>query len=127
MWGNDGVLVAQGGSALGYSLFVKDGVLHFATRHQGKLSIVSSKAKLSDAEKVLVKFRASGEVTLSVDGEELAKGEVPGAIPMPIDGLEVGRDEGGVVGEYSAPFAFEGTIDSVVAELGNAKKKKKQR
>ncbi|MEM7235807.1 MAG: sulfatase-like hydrolase/transferase, partial [Planctomycetota bacterium] len=122
-WESDGVLVAQGGSALGYSLFVKDGVLQFATRHQGKLSTVSSKAKVTKAEKVVVEYRANGSVTISVDGTQVAKGEVPGAISMPVDGLEVGRDEGGAVGGYSAPFAFEGGIESVVVELGDAKKK----
>ncbi|MFG0334391.1 MAG: arylsulfatase, partial [Maioricimonas sp. JB049] len=47
--GTKGVIVAQGGSSAGYSLYVKGGQLHFATRHSGKLSVVSCPAPAGDA------------------------------------------------------------------------------
>ena len=118
--GAEGVLVAQGGSSHGYSLYAKDGKLVFATRHGGKLSVVASKAALpTGAERVVASFSKSGAVKITVDGETAAEGKVPGAISMPLDGLQVGQDKGGAVGEYAAPFAFGGTIDSVVVELSN--------
>jgi hypothetical protein len=36
---------------------------------------------------------------------------------LPVDGLQVGRDLAGTVGEYEAPFAFRGIISGVVIEL----------
>jgi hypothetical protein len=32
---------------------------------------------------------------------------------MPMDGLQVGRDEGGTVGDYKDAFAFDGKIRKV--------------
>lgn len=36
---------------------------------------------------------------------------------MPVDGLQVGADEGGAVGPYEAPNRFDGTIESVTIGL----------
>jgi hypothetical protein len=36
---------------------------------------------------------------------------------MPIDGLDVGSDQGGLVGPYPADNRFDGTIESVLIEL----------
>ena len=117
--GTDGVLVAHGGSAEGYSLYVKDGILTFATRRGGKLFKVSSDVKLSDsASNVEARLTKTGEVTLSVDGKTVASGNVAQGMPRhPIDGLQVGSDEGGFVGEYKKRFPFTGEIVSVTINL----------
>ena len=36
---------------------------------------------------------------------------------MPVDGLQVGRDEKGAVGPYPSPNAYKAAIHSVVVEL----------
>jgi hypothetical protein len=36
---------------------------------------------------------------------------------MPADGLQVGRDEGGAVGDWRPPFAFGGEIEEVTVKL----------
>jgi hypothetical protein len=36
---------------------------------------------------------------------------------MPADGLQVGRDEGGTVGEYENAFAFDGKIKRVKIKI----------
>jgi hypothetical protein len=38
---------------------------------------------------------------------------------MPIDGLQVGRDEHSAVGPYQAPFAYGGRIVQAEIRLGN--------
>ncbi len=115
----DGVLVAHGGTAEGYSFYVKDGVLTFVTRRGGKLFKVSADAKLSDtASTVKARLTKTGEVTLSVDGKTVASGSVAEGMPRhPIDGLQVGSDEGGFVGEYKSRFPFTGKITSVTINL----------
>jgi len=55
---------------------------------------------------------------LSVNGKMVASGQADGALAsMPGDGLQVGRDKGGAVGDYRSPFAFKGTIEKAKVEL----------
>ncbi|MBI1312367.1 sulfatase-like hydrolase/transferase [bacterium] len=112
--GHQGVLLAQGGSSQGYSLYLQDGRLHFATRHSGKLTVVSSESTIADdAHEVDASLSKFGEVVLTVDGKVVARGTTLGSLKQqPLDGLQVGQDATGAVGEYKAPFAFDGMIDA---------------
>jgi len=117
--GKDGVIVAQGGTAHGFTIYVRNGCLAMATRHANTLTTVASDAPLPagkvSVEMVLTK---QGEVTLRANGNVLARGKVPGPLEaMPVDGLEVGRDETAPVGKYDVPFAFGGEIRKVTIEL----------
>ncbi|MDA0921131.1 MAG: arylsulfatase [Planctomycetota bacterium] len=117
--GTDGVLVAHGGTAEGYSLYLRNGILTFATRRGGKLSKLETNQKLSsDATSVVADLSKTGDVTLSVNGNSVATGNFVEGLPRhPIDGLQVGSDEGGFVGEYNTPFPFTGEIASVTIDL----------
>jgi len=116
----DGVLVAQGGTADGYSLHLKDGKLCFATRHNGELNVVTSDVDVPAAGgEISLRLNQDGTVTMSVGDRRLASGKVPGPMArMPIDGLQVGRDTGGAVGEYSTEFPFQGRITLVTVRVG---------
>ena len=117
--GTNGVLVAHGGTAEGYSLYVKNGILTFVTRRGGKLFKVSATSKLSEVvTRVEANLTKSGEVTLKTGDQSVASGNVAEGMPRhPIDGLQVGSDEGGFVGEYNTPFPFNGEIGSVTINL----------
>ncbi|MEW4527987.1 arylsulfatase [Maioricimonas sp. JC845] len=118
--GTRGVIVAQGGSSAGYALYVQRGKLHFATRHGGKLSVVSCPAPTGDGV-VTVELAHNGTVTMRQGDQPLGKGMVPGPLTtMPLDGLQVGEDATGAVGDYSVPFAFDGKLSRVVIEVGDA-------
>ncbi len=110
--GRRGVLLAQGGSAQGYSLYVEDGKLHFAMRRRGHLAAVATDDALpSEAATVTAKLDKSGQVTLTLNDDPIGRGKVPGPLEkMPLDGLQVGRDAKGAVGDYAAPFPFDGRI-----------------
>ncbi len=116
---DNGVIVAQGGSADGYSWYLKDRRLHLAARRGGKLSVVTADNLIPTNAQVLeLDYAADGQIGMKADGELVATGTVPGSMTkMPIDGLQVGRDAKGAVGEYESPFAFEGKIDSVTIEV----------
>ena len=109
--GAQGVLIAQGGTAHGFTLYLKDARLHFATRVGSKLSVISSEADVADNASV---FEASlskfGEVALTVDGKVVARGTAGSMKSQPLDGLQVSSDKTGAVGEYDAPFKFDGKI-----------------
>ena len=109
--GKAGVIIAQGGSTEGFALYVQDGKLTFATRRKGRLSTVTSADPLPAQPATLTaKLAKTGAVTLSVGQRPVAKGQAQLLSRMPTDGLQVGRDENGAVGEYAAPFPFTGKI-----------------
>ena len=80
---------------------------------------VSSTSKRSDVvTRVEANLTKSGEVTLKAGDQSVALGNVAEGMPRhPIDGLQVGSDEGGFVGEYNTPFPFNGEIGSVTINL----------
>jgi arylsulfatase A-like enzyme len=122
-----GVLIADGGAFGGYSLFVADGRLHYATT-----SLELSRTVVSGTEPVPVGVTvqlcarmtptADGlEVVLENDGVEVGRGTVP-ALPrlgfsLAGDGLSIGFDTGTAVGPYDAPFPFTGRLDTVTVDV----------
>ena len=113
-----GVVVAQGGVTHGWSLYLVEGELHFATTHQGKRTIVRSGAKIDGKAKVEASLDSDGVVLLTVNGDEVKSGHVPGPLAQqPLDGLQVGKDLKGEVGKYSKPFVLQGRVDSLVIDV----------
>ena len=118
--GPGGVILAQGGSGLGYALYVEGGRLAMATRTRGKLTVVTAPQKLPAGEvAVSGRLDKTGRITLTVAGKQVAAGKAPGPIPsMPVDGLQVGRDLRGAVGRYAVPNKFAGKIIKAHVQLG---------
>ena len=52
-------------------------------------------------------------------GKETVRGRLRGGLlaSHPIDGLDVGRDDGGAVGRYEVPGAFGGEIEKVEVKI----------
>ena len=51
---------------------------------------------------------------LYVNGELAAEVKAPGLIEsVPVQGLQVGADDGSAVGDYTTPFPFKGVVDEV--------------
>ena len=124
----NGVLYAMGGVSGGISLYVKNGVLSYEYNGQGLVRTRVSTPKALpaghhaiDVDLKLTSGRRAGpaEVTLSVDGHEVGKAELPFTVPMLFTATEtfdVGRDLGSPVSlDYfeQAPFAFSGKINDV--------------
>jgi len=133
--GNDGVLVAQGGSSGGYSLYIKDHKLHYAYNFLGVQQFhFATDATLADGRHELrFEFAPTGTPDLAhgrgtpahaqlyVDGNLAAETDLPVTIPLDIgitDGLTCGRDDGSTVtADYQAPFAFTGTLEKVIVDV----------
>jgi arylsulfatase A-like enzyme len=115
--GREGVIVAQGGSAHGYALFLNEGKLTFAIRRGGTLTSVATANEISGRHNAVARLGANGELTLTLDGAQVAKSKAAGTLTMPQDGLDVGMDEGAAVGPYAGPNPFAGKIETVVIEL----------
>jgi arylsulfatase A-like enzyme len=129
--GAEGVLLAHGSWFAGYSLYVKDGHLHYVHNHLGLDEYrISSRVPVAPGRRTLVfRFartgRHAGRGTLSVDGTEVGAGDIPKTVPAVIEtsgeGLCCGYDSGlPVTADYKAPFRFTGTIERVVVTAGAA-------
>lgn len=114
----DGVLVAQGGSSLGYALFLADGKLHFVVRSRAGVASASTPVVVTGPHTAIARLDGTGALTLKVGDQPIITATTRGIIAaQPADGLDVGSDEGGAVGPYSTPNKFAGTIEFITIEL----------
>ena len=114
----DGVLVGHGGTAHGWSLWIKGGKPVFSFRRNGKLTELQSPDVLGKARTVSARVGTGGSLVLLVGDREVARGKATGAMTqVPQDGLEVGQDLNGAVGGYQAPNRFKGRVAEVTIRL----------
>lgn len=108
----DGVVIAQGGSSHGYALYLRQQRLHFVARRGGKAQELAGKEPLTPGKHAIeVQWTAEGKLVVTVDEVVWMQSDsFPPLISMPIDGLEIGQDLGGAIGQYDAPFQLEGEI-----------------
>ncbi|MDG3006038.1 arylsulfatase [Paludisphaera mucosa] len=117
----DGVIVAHGGTAAGFSLFVEDARPTFLVRSgagRANTARIIGPELAPGEHNIIARLDQAGRLTLDVDGQ--AAEPVAGRLisRQPADGLQVGRDANAPVGPYGSPNAFKGTIESVVVEIG---------
>jgi arylsulfatase len=133
--GAEGVLVAQGSSSGGYSLYVKDHKLHYAYNFLGlrQFHFATDTTIGEGRHELRFEFEPTGKPDLAhgkgtparaqlyVDGKLSAQTDFPITIPLDIgitDGLSCGRDEGSTVTTaYPSPFAFTGELEKVVVDV----------
>lgn len=116
--GTDGVLVAQGGATHGYALALEHGKIKFLVRTAQELASISGFEAITGEHHVQAHLATDGSMSLKLDGKLIGEGRSPSLIKtMPKDGLDIGSDTGGLVGEYGAANAFPGQIQSVIIEL----------
>jgi arylsulfatase A-like enzyme len=131
--GVQGVIVAQGGSIGGWSLYVKDGKPRYCYNLLGvQRSYVESDHELAPGtHQVRMEFAyeggglgKGGEVTLLVDGEPVGKGAVAATAAMIFsadDTCDVGVEGGALVAEdYPVPNNFTGEVNWVEIDVAEA-------
>ena len=131
--GAEGVIVANADFIGGYALWVDgDGYLQHTYQFLGidTYKQTSTKPIPTGDVTVAMLFEADepkpgtgGKVTLLANGEEVGEGYIPQTVAMlytTYAGMDIGRDNGGVVDleyEDKAPYAFTGTVKEVVFDL----------
>jgi arylsulfatase len=136
--GADGVLVAEGGSSGGYTLFVQHGMVHYEYNFFGKAVYrVSSAERLPAGDVVIVldyeqnpfkRFVEStgGPATLRVNGKVVGTGLIENAVVgrfSATETLDIGMDLGATVSaayRAQSPFAFTGKIRDINIQLKQA-------
>ena len=110
-----GTVIAHGGPAAGYSLYLETGRPRFAYRVAESLVEAKSKEPVGGKWVHLAgAVTSDNQVVLYVNGELADSAKCEKLIPnAPAQGLEIGSDEGSPVADYKSPFAFTGSIDEV--------------
>ncbi len=129
--GAEGVIIAQGGSVNGWSLYAKDGKLKYCYNFFGiKLNFVESTEAIPAGQHQLrMEFKydggglaKGGDVTLYVDGTQVGQGRVEQTVPMAFSADEtcdIGSEAGSAVSpDYgTANNAFSGAVHWVQIDL----------
>ena len=123
--GDEGVLYATGTQNSGLSLFVQNNKLVLDYNAFGDHTIVESPNAVPAGDhelRVLLRRRdgMAGQLTLHVDGNEVAAASVPLYMRMMSSvGPSIGHDHGSPVStRYTAPYAYTGVLHEVVIEAG---------
>jgi len=134
--GNSGVIVAEGGSMGGYSLYIDNGmpVYEYNFFGRGDYRLAGKEPLATGTHTVVLEYRQrtpfkrfreffGGPARLLVDGVEVAQGEIEKVVPgrfSATETLDIGMDLGSPVSRSyaaKAPFAFSGKIDNVRFDL----------
>ncbi|RKG91596.1 arylsulfatase [Corallococcus terminator] len=128
--GAEGVVVCQGGSLAGWSLYVRDGkpVYFYNWLGHEMYSVEGADPLPEGAVELKVVFDYDGGgvgkggiARLLVNGQPVAEGRIEKTVPflfsMSGETFDVGEDTGAPVGPYAHGFAFTGIIRKVVIEL----------
>ena len=131
--GAKGVIITQGGSVGGWSLYAHDGTLKYCYNFFGiEYYIVAADTPIpAGAHQVRMEFAydggglaKGGDVTLFYDGEQVGAGRVEQTIPMGYsadEACDVGADTGSPASPDYGPTGnkFTGTIEWVQLDIGD--------
>ena len=110
----DGVIVAQGGSTNGYSLYLQHGKLAFTVREKKTPVTIVAKETPAGRLAIVAKLAADGAITLSIAGNRVAEGHAAGLLPaQPGENFCIGFDDKSAVGDYEGENRFAGTIEKL--------------
>jgi arylsulfatase A-like enzyme len=120
--GAAGVLVAEGGTAAGYSLYVKDGRPGYTYNYfRREVTTITAAERLPPGRSVIgLHFAYLGpgaggpaDVALTVNGTKVGEARLTRTVPRAYsyeETFDVGEDTASPVGPYAAPFRFSGTL-----------------
>jgi arylsulfatase len=134
--GAEGVIFSHGGSDGGYSLYMKDGLLHYVHNYVASDYFHVASVEKVPAGKHQLRFEfevtgppdihagkgVPGRAQLYFDDKLVGQTDFPYTTPLVFGvaggALECGQDGGSpVTPEYKPPFEFTGTIDSVTVDV----------
>jgi len=129
----EGVIIAQGGSIGGWSLYLKEGKPRYCYNLLGiqRFYVDSDTEVPAGTHQVRMEFDYAGPglgkggtVKLYLDGEAVGEGQVAGTAPMIFsadDGCDIGVEYGALVADdYPIPNRFTGEVNWVEIDVGAA-------
>ncbi|QCR21170.1 PVC-type heme-binding CxxCH protein [Pontibacter sp. SGAir0037] len=119
-----GVILAQGSKTDGYGLFIQDGKLNLVVNQNGKAYKAVTSKPLPEKFDVIARLEKNGQMTIAVDGKQVATAKAPALFSKQILGnLRSGEDfSNSRIGDYEGAFPFEGGLQAISLELKKANK-----
>ncbi|MCF0039189.1 PVC-type heme-binding CxxCH protein [Dyadobacter fanqingshengii] len=115
-----GFIAGQGGKEGGYALYIQDGKLIMAVKQHGMVSQAATSEPLPDKFDVVAGLTKAGDITISIDGKEAAKGKAHMLFAAPLSNtVRSGEDMEGEdkIGSYEGKFGFVGNFQKASLEL----------
>jgi len=111
----NGVILAHGGDKSGYSVYLKNRRLTFATCVNWKRTVIAAEQPLDDAAHAFEAFwKSDGTMQLQIDRRTVARGTAPGLLTAePGDSVQIGADLIKPVGDYRGQNVFRGSISGL--------------
>ena len=120
----DGMILARGGRAQGYALWLKQGRPAFTVVIDNKPITIQAKEAVTGWATVVGTITSDRQATLHVDGRFVADAALPGLIERnPNEAMQIGADLGSPVVE-PVPPKFAGWIERVRLFSGEYKSEK---
>lgn len=114
-----GVVLAHGGNRAGYSVYLKEVHLCFATCVNKKRTVVRSPDSITAATGFEANWNAGGDIFLKVNGKLVGKANAGIMRQQPVDSIQIGTDMTQPVGNYKTPNHFSGTIENLTFKYPN--------
>ncbi|WP_167615060.1 arylsulfatase [Maribellus sediminis] len=127
--GDEGVLVANGGTSAGYSLYIKGNklVYYYNFFHLNHYEVASSTLPEGELDIQMkytqesTEYGGGGSAQLFVNGQKVGEGAIGKVVPArysATETMDIGKDLGSTVSpDYKAPFAYTGGIEYVKFKL----------
>ena len=107
----DVVIVAHGGSAIGYTLYLKDHRAVFAVRHRQQVTRITSAELPAGRLTLRAQLTPESLLTLSVNGQSAESVKAPGLLAgQPVEDFNVGFDAKMTVDDYNGTQRFQGSL-----------------
>ncbi|MCH7839284.1 MAG: sulfatase-like hydrolase/transferase [Planctomycetes bacterium] len=116
-----GVILAHGGNRAGYSVYLNEGHLCFATCADKKRTVVRSSVAITGSTNFEARWNPNGEMFLKVNGKLVGKAEAGIIRHEPGDSIQIGADLIQPVGNYNVPNHFSGIIENLTFKYPNGK------
>ena len=114
-----GVVLAHGGNRAGYSVYLDEGHLCFATCVNSKRTVIRFSGAVTGSTSFEAKWNSNGEMFLKVNGKLAGKEEAGIIHHEPGDSIQIGADLIQSVGNYSTPNHFSGIIENLTFKYPN--------
>ncbi|WP_442511881.1 laminin G domain-containing protein [Novipirellula sp. SH528] len=114
-----GVILAHGGNRAGYSIYLDEGHLCFATCANKKHTVVRSSAAIIGSTQVEANWNRNGEIFLKVNNKLVGKAEAGIIQHEPGESIQIGADLIEPVGDYNTPNYFSGIIENLTFKYPN--------
>jgi len=116
----DGVVLAHGGRAQGYAMYLQQGRPHFTVR-AGDQGGTSAAPQQAGTQPIVGRWchlagvlTADKQLELYIDGQRIATAMTPTFVPsQPMESIDIGADSQTEVVDYQGTTGFEGPIDEV--------------